>query len=242
MRRVVAKAEDAIQRDVLLGAFGGGLVGTGQLQPLETVARDEVDDSRHGVRSVDGRAARLHDFHPLDQHERDGVDVHECGAVIGKGGIGRQAAAVEQGQRRTEPEAAQVHLRRARRVVLAEPECVELRARIDGQPREQVRRGDDARRLDISGVQHFGGHGCRVAGTAYVGAGDDDLVLDGRVLRECRQSRRAEHRSEQQGAAAGITVLMFHMSLPSAFCGASAHHCEHLIITEYMFSLCFSCQ
>ena len=103
-------------RDARIVAHGVGIGGNAGieigLQTLELLVQDEVDHARHGVGAIDGRSAAGDDIHPLDQHLRQGVDVH-CAIVVRRG----DAMAVQQHEGALGAEIAQVQ--RVARVVMA---------------------------------------------------------------------------------------------------------------------------
>ena len=82
-------------------------IAGGNLEAVEVLAQDDVDDARDGVGAVHGRGAVLEDFDTLDRRHGDRVDVDEVGGDAFGERADRDAAAVDQHQRRVGAEAAQ---------------------------------------------------------------------------------------------------------------------------------------
>ena len=110
-----------------------------QFDAFEPPPRDEVDDSRDCLRSVDGRGAVLEDFHAFDcQHGNQGGKVHETRTVVGLRGGQDLPPAVQQDQRGRDAEPAQINVGGADRVVLGQVIGVVFRAGVDGEHADQV--------------------------------------------------------------------------------------------------------
>src|SRR5690606_6836413 len=96
-------AEHARDRGVEAHALFGDAGPRGQFHALVIVTKDEVDDARDRVRTVNGRCTAGHNVDALDQADRDLRDVGHAG-----GGRSRETLTIQQDERTTRAKATQV--------------------------------------------------------------------------------------------------------------------------------------
>src|SRR5690606_22155705 len=114
-------------------AFGGLAAGIGRLEALEVLAQDEVDRAGDRIRAVHGRRAAGDDLDVRDQRVGDAGQVDHAVGIRG-----REAAAVDQGERAGRAEAAQVRGQHAGAAAV-----VDVGGVARGQLRELVEHGLD---------------------------------------------------------------------------------------------------
>ena len=176
----------------------GEAVTTEGLDAVERSPRDDVDDTRDGIRSVDRRRAIGDDLDPLDPERRDD-------RRVGRAAVVDDAVTVEHHQRRIGADAAQVDgvavddvagaARLAARV-LADAQIEVLRQLLDRAIERHLPRCRDIRRAERRDGR---ADRCRAA---HAAAGDDDLAdVVGRfsggcdARRERRECARPQHRT-----------------------------------------------
>jgi hypothetical protein len=175
------------------------------LHPLEALAGDEVDDARDRVGAVRGGGAVLQHFDALDRRSRKQVDV-DTGTDCG---IRRHAAAVEQHERAQCAEAAQVDVRRARRLTGAELVGIAEHTLRSRQRLDQLDHRRRALLLQVVGRDDVDRQRGVLGCAPDVGAGDDDDFdlgnsgIGAALLRESDSAVQGERNCGGERAAAG---------------------------------------
>ena len=197
------RTERQVAAEVTAIAAPGDLVGGRRLDTLEIVARDEVDDAGDRIGTVGGGRAAGQRIDPLDQRERNVVEI-DAAIEIGR----RDAVAVEQHDVAEVAEPAQIDIEGARTTIVHRRTNVRHGTR---QRTQDFLRGIGLPQPDFVLADDLHRRRADDVGIADKRAGDDDVVIIarrfGRVVLRLRgggalgegRRARADHTDQRRG-------------------------------------------